>query len=307
MKSYFTLNILLALIFFTSVNAQVDTLKSNLLVITLTDQTEYVGRIESSEPKFLNVITRENQKVKIPKDQIKDVVGYEDSDFARRERAALKMKNVMKDTIVRPNYTDASLSRLIIFPTARPMKPGQGYIQLNELFFPFAAIGIGSFLTLGGGISIMPTLQKQLFYLSPKITPLPSENLDLAAGVFYMSLTDFSKIGFKDGVGIAYTMTTLGDKNKNISIGLGWGFSGEYFSEKPIMILGGDIKIGRNLKLIAETWTPFGTNFILGMAGFRVIGKHITGDVAAIRPLGKHMSGGSFLPWFSLTYNFGYE
>ncbi len=307
MKSCFAFSILLVLISFTSANAQSDTLKSNLLVITLTDKTEYVGKIESSESKFLNIITHENQKVRIPKELIKDVVGLEDSDFARRERTALKMKNEVKDTVARPNYTDASLSRLIIFPTARPLKPGQGYIQLNELFFPFAAIGIGNFLTLGGGISILPTIQRQIVYLSPKITPLHSENLDLAAGVFYMTTTDFKDIGFQNGVGIAYTMTTLGDKDKNISVGLGWGFSGKYFSKKPIIILGGDIKIGRNLKLIAETWTPLGTNFILGMVGFRVIGKHITGDVAAVRPFGKDLSGGSFFPWFSLTYNFGYE
>ncbi|PKL83788.1 MAG: hypothetical protein CVV24_03040 [Ignavibacteriae bacterium HGW-Ignavibacteriae-3] len=306
MKLYLTFIICLITIFSTVI-AQEDTLKASLLVFSLIDQTEYVGKIESSESNFLNIITRENQKVRIAKEKIKEVVKYEDSDLSRREKEAIEMKGAVKDSITHKEYTDANLNRMIIFPTARPMKPGQGYIQLNELFFPYAAIGIGKFLTLGGGISIVPTFQKQVIYFSPKVTPLHSENLDLAAGVFYMTMTDFSNIGFKDGVGIAYSMTTLGDPNKNISIGFGWGFSGDNFSKKPVLILGGDIKIGRNLKLLAETWTPLGTNFMLGMVGFRVIGKYVSGDAVIIRPFSSHSGGSSIVPWFSLTYNFGYD
>ncbi|MFA7228941.1 MAG: hypothetical protein WC061_07895 [Melioribacteraceae bacterium] len=306
MKPFFIPAILILLLFFSSAAAQCDTLNFPLLVITLTDKTEYAGRIESSESKFLNFITRENQKIKILKSRIKDVVSYEDSDLARREKEAIRMKTEKRDTVLLPEYTDAGLNRMIIFPTARPLKPWQGYVQLNELFFPFAAVGIGTFLTVGGGISILPSLQKQLVYLSPKITPLHSDNLALAAGVFYMTSTDFNRAGFNDGVGILYSMTTLGDKEKNISVGLGWGFSGEHYSDKPVLILGGDIKIGRSLKLIAETWTPIGSKFMLGMIGFRVIGKHITGDAALISAFAPDSNAG-LIPWFSLTYNFGYE
>jgi hypothetical protein len=294
-----SLNILNSILF-----SQVDTTKSQLLVITLSDGSEHVGRIESAESKFLNFLTRENKIIRISKGEIKDVVAYEDSRLARKEKAAL-IKETGQDTIVRPIYTDANLNRMIIFPTARPMKPWQWYIQLNELFFPFAAVGIGNFLTLGGGISLLPGAHEQIIYLSPKITPLHSENLDLAAGVFFMTST--YKVGFPEGLGVAYTMATIGEKEKSFTIGLGWGFWGENFSNKPILILGGDIKIGRNLKLIAETWTPFIEGSTLGIIGFRIIGKHISGDFVAMRPFGQNTRGGPFFPWFNLTYNFGYE
>jgi len=307
MKIFFTLCLLL--VFCSSLHSQVDTTKSPLLVITLSDSTEYVGRIESAESKFLNFITRENKIVRISKDQIKEVVGYYDSRLAKKEKDALEKKETVQDIILEPEYTDANLNRMIIFPTARPLKSWQWYLQLNEFFFPFAAVGIGNFLTLGGGMSLLPTLPEQIIYLSPKITPLHSENLDLATGVFFVTSTHFNKdnFGFPEGLGIAYTMTTIGDKEKSFTIGLGWGFSGKNFSNKPILILGGDIKIGRNIKLIAETWTPFNTNYVIGMIGFRIIGKHISGDAVVMRVLGPGTRGGSLVPWFSLTYNFGYE
>ncbi len=292
------------LIPFVNSNAQNDTSKTKVLVITLKDNTEYVCVIESNESKFLNILTLEKNKIRILKDDIREVVSYEDSDFLRRQNAASKKAAEKIDTTL-INYSDENLNRLIIFPTARALKPWHGYVQLNELLFPFAAIGIGNFLTLGGGISLLPGAERQIYYFSPKVTALHSENLDAAAGIFYMSQTKADKLDLNQGLGIIYTMTTLGDTEKNLSFGLGWGFSGENYSQKPIIILGGDLKIGRNFKLLAETWTPVGANFTLVMLGFRVIGKHITGDAAILTPLNKNAKGGSFAPWFSLTYNFG--
>lgn len=306
MKFFFSLYLFLAVC--SSLYSQVDTTKSTLLVITLIDNTEYAGRITSTESKFLNFITRENLTVRIPKDQIQEVVNFEDSRLARKEKDALKMKETVVDTIIHPIYTDANLNRMIILPTARPMKPWHWYVQLNELFLPFAAVGVGNFLTVGGGVSLLPGAKEQMVYFSPKITPLHSKNLSLAAGVFYMTSTHFNNdgFGFPEGLGVAYTMATIGDDDKSLTAGLGWGFSGEHFTNKPIVILGGDIKIGRNLKLIAETWSPSSTNYIMGMFGFRIIGKHMSGDAAIIKPFGRNTKD-AFLPWFNFTYNFGHD
>ena len=306
MNFFFTFSLLL--VFCSSLYSQVDTTQSPLLVITLLDNTEYVGRITSSELKFLNFTTRENMVVGISKDRIKEIVCFEDSRLDKKEKYALKMKETGADKIVVPVYTDANLNRMVIFPTARPMKPWQMYVQLNELFLPFAAVGIGDFLTIGGGISLIPDAGEQMVYFSPKITPLHSQSLSLAAGVFYLTSTHFNNddFGFPEGLGVVYTMATIGDYDKSLTAGLGWGFSGEHFTNKPIVILGGDIKIGRNLKLIVETWSPSNTGYIMGMLGFRIIGKHMSGDAAIIRPFGRYTKD-AILPWFNFTYNFGYE
>jgi len=192
---------------FSAIFAQVDTTKSPILVITLKDSTEYVGRIISSESKFLIFITRDSNEVKIPKEKIQQVIKFEDSNLARKKNP------VVVDTTKHIEYTDANLSRMIIFPTARSMKSLQGYVQLNELFFPFAAIGIGNFLTIGGGISLIPSMKEQMIYFSPKITPIHFEFVDLAAGVFYLTSSSFNgtKIGFPEGFGITYAMGTIGD------------------------------------------------------------------------------------------------
>jgi hypothetical protein len=287
---------------FSSIFAQVDTTKSPLLVITLNDSTEYVGRIVSSESKFLFSITRDSNDIKIPKEKIQQVIKFEDSHLARKKNP------VVIDTTKHIEYTDGNLNRVIIFPTARAMKSWQGYVQLNELFFPFAAVGIGNFLTIGGGISLLPGAQEQILYFSPKITALQFEFISIAGGVFYLTSTSFSgeKVGFPDGFGVTYVMGTFGDKDKSITLGLGWGLRGEFYNNKPLLIVGGELKIGRNIKLITESWIPPESKYFLGMIGFRVIGKHISGDAVIMRPFGPNTGKSGLLPWFTLTYNFGY-
>lgn len=308
MKNILLFTFCLFIIASTNLFSQIDTTKSPLLVITLSDDSEYVGRIESAENKFLNFVTRDNKKIRLRKDQIQEVVNYYDSRLASKEKAALK--KVVGDTVNIVEYSDGNLSRMIIFPTARSLRSGQGYVQLNELFFPFAAVGIWNKLTIGGGFSIVPVSLDQIVYFSPKVTTFHTKNFDLAAGVFYVtSLSTIIKKdpGYPNGLGVAYGIGTYGDKDKSISLGLGWSFHGEHFQDKPMLILGGDLKIAKNFKLIVESWSPFNTNYILGMIGFRVVGKHISGDAALIKPLGIKSNGAGLLPWFSLTYNFGVE
>ena len=282
---------------------QIDTTKSPLLVITLSDSTEYVGRIISSESKFLLFNLRDSNNVRILKKEIRQVIKFEDSHYPRGKNS------VVVDTAKHIEYADANLSRMIIFPTARSMKSFQGYVQLNELFFPFASIGIENFLTIGGGISIVPSLKNQMIYFSPKITPIHFEFIDLAAGVFYMTSKSFEgeKIEFPKGFGVVYAMGTFGGQDKSISVGLGWGLRGEFYNNKPLLILGGELKIARNLKLITESWIPPDSKYILGMIGFRVIGKDVSGDAVIMRPIGPDTGKSGILPWFTLTYNFGYS
>jgi len=87
---------------------------------------------------------------------------------------------------------------------------------------------------------------------------------------------------------------------------LGWGLKGEFYKNKPLLILGGELKIARNLKLITESWIPPDSKYFLGMIGFRVIGKNVSGDAVIMRPIGTGTGKSNILPWLTLTYNFGY-
>ena len=163
--------------------SQIDTTKSNLLKIKLTDGTELIGRIEASSSKFIDFITWSNIKVKIPKENISEIE-------LLRELPEIKPGIVNVDTTASIDTPDHNRSRMFLFPTGRSMKTGEGYFSLNEFFFPFAAVGFENLFILGGGISIIPGLDKQFFYLSPRITPFQLYNVSFAGGVFYANLTE---------------------------------------------------------------------------------------------------------------------
>lgn len=192
---------------------------------------------------------------------------------------------------------------MFIFPTAKSLKTGEGYLSLSELFFSFAAMGFEEIIILGGGISIYPsTNAKQIYYLSPKITPIKFDKFSFSSGIFYCSNLDISNRNniLMNGFGVIYGMGTYGDEDKSITIGLGWSFSGKDIRDKPFSIIGGEIRLKGNAKLITENWIFHSSLYAIGITGFRFIGKHFTGDLALIYPYSKPYS--FVIPWFTLTY-----
>ena len=261
------------------------------------------GRIKSAEKLHLNFLTDDSRIVEIIKDSIDEIIRFQDLPATKKKSINAQPQ---PDTTKYIEYEDKNLSRMVIFPTARPLKAGQAYFQLNELFLPFIAFGIADIFTIGGGASILPPFKQQLFYLSPKITALHYENFYLAGGLFYAKWMndDFLSNLMEDGFGISYALGTFGDKDKSVTFGFGYGFSGKEFSNKPVVIFGGGFRVSRGLKLIAEGWFPQGSNYFFGMFGFRAIGKNFCGDAVMMRNYGSGLGRSRFVPWFNITYNF---
>jgi hypothetical protein len=195
------------------------------------------------------------------------------------------------------------LSRMLIFPTALPLNTLQGYLQLNEFLFPFAAVGIENILIIGGGASPFFGLN-QFYYLSPRITPIHFNNIYLAGGIFFISAfeEDSSWNGFPFGFGIAYGLATYSDNNFSLTVGIGNQFESNSMAKKPFLIIGGEFSLSNNFKIISENWRLPETDCVLSMLGVRVIGKYFSGDFAIMKTLGD--KNGKPAPWLSLTYNF---
>lgn len=296
MKSI-TIILLLLTLFSSKTYSQIDTLKFPLLRITLNDGSVFIGRIESKDSLSINLITKANIKIQIPKNEIFEVIRVEDI-----HPNDLKIKPKIAEE-VKPDIPDANLSRMIIFPTARPMLSGQWYFSVAEVFFPFASVGIGNFATIGGGITIFPSLEYQLLYFSPKIIPFHTKNFSIAGGVFYLiPLSQHSN----DGLGIAYSMATLGDEKYSFTGGLGWGFTGDNISDSPIIIIGGDARISGSSKFMAECWIAPSNDFAIFFIGLRFYNERISGDVALARTTNWSSNSMPFIPWINLTWNFNF-
>jgi len=252
--------------------------------LTLNDGSEIIGTILKEDSVQVEFQSVSKIMMRVPRNQIKAIGPLKgsvvDGEFRRSD----------------PNYT-----RLFFAPTGRSLKSGQGYFSVYEIFFPFIAIGIGDVVTLAGGMSLIPGAESQIYYFAPKITPLHIKNFDLSAGVLYINAleSDFS------GGGIVYGVGTYGSSDHALTVGLGWGFAGGEIANKPILLLGGEIRLSNSIKLISENWIPPGTDLVMYSFGIRFFGENLAADLGFIRPSQMGSGGFPFIPWIGFAYNFG--
>lgn len=273
----------LSILFFFSSNifAQSDT---SLVVITLQNGNYFTGHIEKQDSTFYTFRTTDGIQMKIPADQVVTL-----------------RKKISKATGKLYAFDDPNDTRLLFAPTSRTLKQGKGYIADHWVFFPFVAVGALDQLVMAGGITLMPGAETQLFYLAPKVGLFQNETFGLASGIIYMNTLRFDF----DGVGIAYAVSTIGDSDLAGTIGLGWAFSGEDITNKPILLMGGEARVSQSIKLISENWFIPDSEVSLISLGVRFFGSRLAADLALVYPLGANMDGGfPFFPWLSFAYNF---
>jgi hypothetical protein len=257
---------------------------ARLQKIILKDGSEMIGRVESRDSGLIRFRTLSHVSMTIPNSQVQEI-------------------EMLSGEVVGGEYrrTDPNQTRLLFAPNARSLEAGQGYFSAYEIFFPFVAVGVTDFVTLGGGMTLFPGASDQLFYLAPKVRAVHLQDFDLAGGLLYLNSTG----GSSDGVGILYGVGTYGTSNAALTVGLGWGFAEGEVKDKPILLLGGEARISNSVKLITENWIPPNSDVSLLSFGIRFFGDHLAADLGFMYPAGSDISGFPFLPWLGFAYNFG--
>ncbi len=221
-------------------------------------------------------------------------------------RKQVKSVEVLAGRVIDGEYrrVDPNRTRLLLGPTGRPLRAGQGYFAAHEIFFSFLSVGVTDFLSLAGGMTLFPGADDQLFYFAPKLTlPLHSEAVNIGVGVIYGNLFSSNS----GGAGILYGVGTFGSQYAAVTLGLGYGFAGGEFARKPVFVLGGETQVSSSIKLVTENWFPADTDFRLLSFGIRFFGEHLAADLGFLYPLSDHgsMRGFPFVPWIGFAYNFG--
>ncbi len=263
---------------------QQDTTTQKPTKLVLVDESELTGTIVEQDSDVVVFRTNLNILMTIPWNQIKNIEPLSGQ--------------IAGGQYARP---DANNTRLFLAPTARPLKSGQGYFSFYEIFFPTVAVGIAGVVNLNGGLSLIPGLSSQFVYFAPKIILLHTENLDLAGGLLYANSTAAGT----NAVGCYYGVGTYGTNNAALTIGLGWGYYGSYFSNKPILLIGGEARASNGIKLITENWFLPNSDFNFFSFGIRFYGENLAADLALVYPSGSQISGFPFIPWLGFAYNFG--
>lgn len=243
--------------------------------IVLNDGSELVGKILRQDADSVTFVTTSGIHVIFPRKAIKEI------QMTQREGWS----------------TDPNQTRLFFAPTGRSLPQGKGYFSAYEIFFPMLAVGVTDFLTLAGGVTLIPGATEQAVYLAPKLRVAHSEHIDLSGGVLYISVSGYS-------AGMAYGVATIGSSKASFTGGLAWGFIEGDFSGTPTIVLGAELQLSNSAKFITENWFPAKANMAIVSFGIRFFGESIAGDFGLMRPTSASSGGFPFLPWIGFAYNF---
>ena len=108
-------------------------------------------------------------------------------------------------------------------------------------------------------------------------------------------------------MGLVYGTNTFGTRDKQITLGMGFGYNTDGgFSDYPVFNMSGMIRTGKNWAFVSEnyffTFDEFGA---LVSGGARYMGKRMALDFGGFIPLFPEIGGLYVLPWLSISVPFG--
>ncbi len=212
-------------------------------------------------------------------------------------------------------------TRYFFAPSALPLSKGEGYYQNAYIFVNSVSVGVTDHFTMGGGFVLNPTFQDwQVVFLTPKISFPSQSNVTfsigaIGIGVFnrryeYDQQTGASrKNGFETNLaGIGYGTLTVGNAERNGSVGLGWGFANEDIGSTPVINLSYMTRVGRKLGLVTENWIIIPRNTSDAGAvlsgGLRFFGEKMSVDLALLVPTASGI-GFVAIPYVDFVVLFG--
>lgn len=281
--------IVLALAFPVAIHAQnkPDTTKSR---IETTDGNEYIGIIQE----------KTTEKIRLKTDKLGEITIL-----------TADIKNISEVTqVVAKDGTywldNPQATRYFWAPNGYNLKKGEGYYQNvwvfgNQAIYGFTnhfSAGIGVlplFLFAGAATPVWLTLKYSV--------PVVKDKINLSGGALVGTV-----IGAETGaIGILYGMSTFGSKDKNLSIGAGWGFADGQMARNPTINISGMIRTGPKGYFITENYfigTTDNVVVLMSLGGRRII-RHTGLDFGLFIPISSDIESFIAVPWLGFTIPFG--
>lgn len=267
-----------------------DSIKSQIETV---DGNEYIGIILEQNTETIRIKTDKLGELSIPRAEVKRIT----------QLSSVKTKNGAY-WLDNPQAT-----RYFWIPNGYNLKAGEGYYQNVWIMGNQAFYGITDYFS--AGVGVVPLF---LFagaptpvWLTAKFSmPVVKDKVNLGAGALMGTV-----IGIEDGgnttAGVLYGLATLGSKDKNLNIGIGWGFAGGKMATNPTVNISGMIRTGPKGYLLTENYfigTPDNFLVVMSIGGRRIIKK--TGlDFGAFIPIGADINTFIAIPWLGFTIPFG--
>jgi hypothetical protein len=251
--------------------------------------TVYIGTLVSENEDAVVLSTRDGTEVRISRDNIETFAPVDPSRIRDGEYW----------------FENPHATRYLFAPSAIGLRDGSGYYQNTWVLFNNANVGITDHFSIGGGMIPAFLFGGGVFpaWILPKASfSAPSGQAHFAVGALIGGVFgDVESTSF----GMLYTAATLGDRDHNVTGGLGYGYAGGTLADKPVVNLSGMTRVSRRFYLLSENYI-FPSDEVNGTAsvGIRYAPENFAVDFALVRPLSEDTGSFIALPWLGVTIPF---
>lgn len=193
-------------------------------------------------------------------------------------------------------------------PSGYGLKKGEGYYQNIGIMFNQVSYGFTDNFTMG--IGIVPMF---LFGFGAEITPVwitPKLNFPYknGKGGFGVGAIYYSFLGeLGDGVGVVYGVNTFGERDKQVTLGIGYGYSSENgLGSSPSFSVSGLWRTSKKWSLVTENYYINSGSEGFGLISFggRYSAKRLAIDAGGFIPLNLFFDNPIILPWLGIAIPF---
>jgi hypothetical protein len=270
--------------------SQVQPDSSKLVRVETLDGNDYVGVLLAEDSLKVEIETALLGKIVIPRTSIKVMSPVQPADIRAGKLWA----------------ENTQATRYFWSPNGYGLKKGEGYYQNIWVFWNQASVGVTDYFSIGAGI--IPLFffggTSSPVWLVPKFSiPVVKDKFNLGVGALTAVVLGEENTGF----GIVYGLGTIGNRNNNLTLGLGYGYAAGEWASTPVITLGGMARVGPKGYLLTENfYIGIGDDYLaLIMIGGRTVTKKIGIDYGLFIPRSPGMDRFIGIPWLGITIPFG--
>ncbi len=201
-------------------------------------------------------------------------------------------------------FRNPQSTRYLFAPNALGIPKGEGYYQNTWILLNNVNYGATDHFSVGAGtvpIFLFGAEALPIWFLPKLSISTPQDNFHLAVGGVFGGV-----LGVDDGegAGLVYGSATVGSRDHNATVGLGYGYAGDGFADRPAINISGMTRVGRTTYLISENYFfPGVDDANLISFGVRWAPENFAVDFALARPLEGEVDFIGF-PWLGVTIPF---
>lgn len=269
--------------------AQENEKKPVLIKIETKDGNEFIGEIVFEDETTIELQTTNFGKLTIKKSEIK--------------KQSLVIATTIKDGDIW--FRNFQATRHFWSPNGYGLKKGEAYYQNVWVLFNQASVGVNDYFSMGiGMIPLFLFATSTPVWFLPKVSiPVVKDKVNLGGGALMGTIVGEDGASF----GIVYGNVTLGSIDKNITFGLGKGYTEGDFGSGATFNIGTVIRTKQRNYFITETYFFSDAGDVVGFTawGGRRLLKNVGFDYGLIIPFGLAINQFIGVPWLGITMPLG--